>query len=517
MIYTARSINTVSRKGVAALKNKPLWNWTNNMRTVTLFSSPAALAQQMFFATLPTDIDSDNDDNTTSNNKVEDTTKPNSEDKRNKATNTKFRKSSPLDSLPVTFADISRAQVAIRDGIKRTTCEKSFFLSELIGSNVYLKTENQQFTGSFKERGARNAILSLITGEGGEEFKEHSGCIAASAGNHALAMAYHGKELGVNVTVVMPTVAPLAKVDKCKRFGARVIIHGAHIGEAKEYAETLVEKEGLAYVNGYDDPPILAGAGTMGIEIVDQVPDLDIVVVPVGGAGLIAGLACAIKTLKPDAKIIGVEPEFCPSYINALKAGKPVVTETTPTLADGLAVPLVGSHAFEVARHYVDECVTTTEKEIAIAVLRLIENEKMVVEGGGASGLAALLPGGKLDRADLKGKNIVVPLCGGNIDTTVLGRVMDRGMAADHRLVRFTTTVSDRAGGIANFTKILAEVGASIKDIYHERAWLFTSVDQTQIKVVCELQGKEHAVRVKNALCSAGYKLQWLEMQDTKT
>lgn len=325
----------------------------------------------------------------------------------------------------------------------------------------------------------------------------------------ALALAYHGKQLGIPVTVVMPTVAPLAKVDKCRKFGARVIIHGAHIGEAKQYAETIVEKEKLTYINGYDDPPIVAGAGTIGIEMIDDVPNVDAVVVPVGGAGLIAGIACAVKTLKPSVQVIGVEPEFCASYTAAMKAGKPVAAEVTPTLADGLAVPVVGPHAFEVARHYVDECVTCTEKEISLAVLRLIENEKMVVEGGGAAGLAALLPGGKLDRPELKGKNIVVPLCGGNIDTTVLGRVMERGLSADDRLCNFYATVSDRPGGIAKLTQLLSEQGASIKDIYHERAWLHSSVDQVQVKCVVELQGKEHALRLKQALLDAKYPLIW--------
>jgi threonine dehydratase len=270
-----------------------------------------------------------------------------------------------------------------------------------------------------------------------------------------------------------------------------------------------VASEGLNYVNGYDDPPILAGAGTIGSEMIDDVPDVDVVVVPIGGAGLIAGVSCAIKTLKPDTKVIGVEPEFCASYTAALRAGKPVPAVFTPTLADGLAVPVVGSHAFEVARHYVDECVTVTEKEIALAVLRLLENEKIVVEGGGAAGLAALLPGGILDRADMKGLNIIVPLCGGNIDTTVLGRVIDRGLAADKRLVNFYATVSDRPGGISKMTSILSEEGASIKDIYHERAWLHTTVDQVQVKCVVEIQGAEHGKRVHQALLNKGYPVQW--------
>ena len=245
------------------------------------------------------------------------------------------------------------------------------------------------------------------------------------------------------------------------------------------------------------------------MEIIDDVPCVDVVVVPVGGAGLIAGISCAIKTLKPDVKVIGVEPQFCASYTAALKHGRPVAATFTPTLADGLAVPIVGEHAFEVARHYVDECVLTTEKEISLAVLRLIENEKVVVEGGGAAGLAALLPGGALDRPEFKGKNIVVPLCGGNIDTTVLGRVLDRGLAADQRLVNFYATVSDRPGGISKLTALLSDHGASIKDIYHERAWLHTSVDQVQVKCVVELQGKEHGLRVKKALIDQGYPVVW--------
>jgi len=422
--------------------------------------------------------------------------------------------------LPISFADISRAHVAIRSGINKTECKKSYFLSELVGANVYLKEEFRQFTGSFKERGARNSILKCLSNNENNKNNKNNknnednkpplvGVIAASAGNHALALAYHGNQLGVPVTVVMPKVAPMAKVDKCRKFGAQIIIHGAHIGEAKEYAEKLMEKNGLTYINGYDDPPILAGAGTIGIEIIDAVPDVDAVVVPVGGAGLIAGISCAVKTLKPECKVYGVEPEFAASYIAALKAGKPVAASISPTLADGLAVPVVGSHAFEVARHYVDECVTTTEKEIAVAVLRLIENEKMVVEGGGSAGLAAILPGGQLDRPELKGKNIVVPLCGGNIDTTVLGRVIERGLTADDRLCRFIATVSDRPGGIAKLTTLLSEQGASIKDIYHERAWMHSSVDHVQVKCVVELQGKEHAERLRKALIDRGYPLLW--------
>jgi threonine dehydratase len=290
-------------------------------------------------------------------------------------------------------------------------------------------------------------------------------------------------------------------------------------------------------VNGYDDPPIIAGAGTIGIEIIEDVPCVDAVVVPVGGGGIIAGIGCAVKTLKPDVKVFGVEPHFAASYTAALEAGRPIAASVTPTLADGLAVPTVGSHAFEVARHYVDECVLVSEKEVSLAILRLIENEKMVVEGGGATGLAGLLPGGPLDRpgkvpnhvsvynmiisfpfltlsfellhTDLKDINIVVPLCGGNIDTTVLGRVLERGLAADDRLKNFTATVSDRPGGIGRLTTLLGEHGASIKDMYHERAFLQSNIDFVKVKCVVELQGLEHAKKIDKILVDNGFEPVW--------
>ena len=249
------------------------------------------------------------------------------------------------------------------------------------------------------------------------------------------------------------------------------------------------------------------------MEIVEDVPEVEVVVVPVGGAGLIAGVSCAIKTLKPDVKVYGVEPEFAASYNTALDAGRPIHTEVQTTLADGLAVPMVGAHAFEVARHYVDECVTSTEKEISLAILRLIENEKLVCEGGGVAGLAALLPGGQLDRPELKGKNIVIPLCGGNIDTTVLGRVIERGLAADNRLRNFTVKVSDRPGGIGRLTTLLGNHGASIKDMYHERAFLHSKIDFVYVKVVVELRGEDHVQEIEKVLVENGYDPVWDDSQ----
>ena len=321
--------------------------------------------------------------------------------------------------------------------------------------------------------------------------------------SHALALCYHGAELGVPVTVVMPTVAPMAKVEKCRYFGANVVIEGSHIGDAKRHAQERYAH--TTYINGYDDPEIIAGAGTLGMEMLEQVQDADAVVVPIGGGGLIAGIALAVKTLNPSVRVIGVEPARAASYTAALAEGAPIDAPIMATLADGLAVPKVGPHAFAVARHWVDEVVLVEERDVALGVLRLVEGEKMVVEGGGATGLAALLPGGPLDRADLKGKNVLVPLCGGNIDITVLGRVIERGLAADGRLIRLTVPVSDRPGGIADIASRLAALGASVKDIFHERAWLHATVDQVALRVVLETRGHEHNTAILAAVRAAGY------------
>ena len=350
----------------------------------------------------------------------------------------------------VRYEDIARANYRIKEGIVRTELKRSYWLSKLCGCNVYLKMELTQFTGSFKERGARNSLLMM------SDEQRAKGVIAASAGNHALAMAWHGKSLGVGVTVLMPTVAPLAKVEKCRSFGANVVIHGANIAEAKAHAESAPEYEGMRYVNGYDDIEIISGAGTMGVEILEQLPETDVVVIPTGGAGLLAGgrrqtttamvtfllahvhssihlfihylppsnerllvypppgTALAMKTLKPSVEVLGVETKACPSFTAAMNAGHPVPVKTTSTLADGLAVPTVGSNAFEVARENTDEVVQVDEADVALAMLRLVETEKLVVEGGGATGLAGILPGMPLHER-VQGKTVVVPLCGESV------------------------------------------------------------------------------------------------------
>ncbi|XP_065183163.1 L-threonine ammonia-lyase-like [Sycon ciliatum] len=394
------------------------------------------------------------------------------------------------EGVAVTFEEVSAASFRIREGINRTPCDRSH-MSALTGMEIFFKKEYQQFTGSFKERGARNTFM-LLTQE-----QRRAGVIAASAGNHALSLAYHGRDLNVPVTVIMPLTAPLMKVSLCRHYEANVIQRGNDFGEAKAYAMAMSEEKGLQYINGYDDVPILAGQGTMGLEIIEQVPDLDAIVIPVGGGGLLAGTALAIKSLKPHVQVISVESDKCPSWQAAMDAGHPVATPVGPTLADGLAVPTVGYNAFKTAQKLVDKHIVISEDKIALAILRLIEMEKAVVEGAGATALAALL-GGDLD--ELKGKKVVVPLCGGNIDTTVLGRCLERGLAADGRLIKFVVRVDDRPNGVAELTRIIGGLGVSIKDIFHERAWVRSDIFNVDIKCVCETRDFAHSNELRLAL-----------------
>lgn len=363
---------------------------------------------------------------------------------------------------------------------------------------VFCKLEYMQRTGSFKERGARNALLLL------DASQKQRGVIAASAGNHALGLAFHAQSLGIPATVVMPRFAPLTKVVNCRRFGAKVLLDGANIGEARAKADQIAGVEGLTYINGFDDPAIIAGQGTIGLELTEQVPDMDAVIVPVGGAGLIAGIALAIKTLRPQVRLIGVEPERAASFSAALSAGQPVEVAMGPTLADGLAVPKVGANAFAIARGLVDKTVLVSERHIALAVLRLMELEKAVVEGAGAVPLAACLAG---LLPELKGRKVIFPLCGGNIDLTTLDRVIERGLASDGRLYRFTTTISDRPGGLARFAGLVAEEGASVIDIAHDRA--FSDEDLTTVSVHCvvETRDAEHIQTLRERLSREGFQV----------
>ena len=384
--------------------------------------------------------------------------------------------------MHVTLADIKAARRRIAGGVVETPCQEAIPLSEVTGAHVYCKLDNLQRTGSFKERGARNALLRL------PEAQRRRGVIAASAGNHALGLAYHGQLLGIPVTVVMPDYAPLIKVSTCRRLGASVVVQGRDFGEARARADALADRDGLAYIHGFDDPDIIAGQGTMALEILEQVPDVDAIVAPIGGAGLIAGLAVAVKSLRRRVRVIGVESQATASFTAALKAGRPVTIPRRATLADGLAVLKVGKNAFELARPRVDEVVRVSEEWIARAILRMVELEKSVVEGAAAAPLAALMAG---LLPGLKGRKVVLTVCGGNIDPAILSRVIEMGLVNDGRVTRFTAIISDRPGGLAELARVIADHGASIKDIDHDRA--FSGPDVSAVHAVCTVETRDHA------------------------
>jgi threonine dehydratase len=381
----------------------------------------------------------------------------------------------------LTFKDIEAARERIAGAVYYSPCLPSIPLSELTGMEIFCKLDNLQRTGSFKERGARNALAQLPP----EQKKR--GVIAASAGNHAQALAYQGKLLGIPATVVMPKFAPLLKITNCQKLGATVVLHGDDFGEARARADEIAKEKGLAYIDGYDNPAIIAGQGTMGLEIIEQIPDADAIVIPVGGAGLLAGVSLAVKSARPNVKIVAVEAENVASFSAAIHAGKPSKITTRPTLADGLAIPQVGANAFHIARPLVDAVVTVTEQEIALAILRLIELEKSVVEGAAATTLAACM---SVKLKELAGRRVVLLLCGGNIDPNVLSRVMEGGLVADGRLGRFTAVISDRPGGLADLAALIASTGASIKQVVHDRA--FASPDISAVNVLCTVETRDH-------------------------
>ena len=397
--------------------------------------------------------------------------------------------------LPITCDDVVAARERIRGGIYESPCVESIPLSQLTGAHIWCKLDYLQRTGSFKERGARNALLKLSAEQ------RQRGVIAASAGNHAQGIAYHASLLGIPVTVVMPQFAALIKVTNCRRFGARVVLRGADLGEARAHAAELAAREGWTFIHPFDNADVMAGQGTMALEILEQAPDVEAIVVPVGGGGLLAGIGTVVKARRPDVTLVGVEPDHAACLTAALAAGKPVTVPLSSTLADGLAVPQLGEMPFAVLRNVVDRVVTVNESNIALAILRLIELEKSVVEGAGAAPLAAFLAG-KLDM--LKGKEVVLALCGGNIDLTMLDRVIEVGLVADGRLWRFTVSISDRPGGLARLAEVIASTGASIKEIVHDRA--FAGPDLSAVRVVCvvETTGPANIAELQAALVKAG-------------
>ncbi|MEK7770317.1 MAG: threonine ammonia-lyase, partial [candidate division NC10 bacterium] len=362
-------------------------------------------------------------------------------------------------------------------------------------ARVHVKLENLQMTGSFKERGAANLLAQLSTSE------RRRGVIAASAGNHGLAVAFHAARLGIAAVIVMPTWAPLIKVMAARRHGAEVVLHGEGYDEAFARAKEIEAERDLVFVHPFDDPRIIAGQGTIGLELLEQQPELDAVIVPVGGGGLIGGIALALKEQRPGVQVIGVQAEEIPAMKAALAAAQRVTLPAAATIADGIAVRRVGEHTFDLARRYVDDVVSVSEEEIANAILLLLEIEKTVAEGAGAAALAALVNG----KVALAGKTVVLILSGGNIDVNLISRIIERGLVKDGRIVRLTVLLRDRPGALAALTRLVAEGRANVLHIHHDRAFSRARIGDTDVELTLETSGRDHIDAVKRHLAEAGY------------
>ncbi len=398
--------------------------------------------------------------------------------------------------LSLTLADVLAARQRLRDSIYLSPCPHSVMLSELTGQQVYLKLENLQMTGSFKERGALNRIAQLTPEQAAR------GVIAASAGNHAQGVAYHATKRGIRSLIVMPLATPLVKVTATRGFGAEVILHGANYDEACTEAMRLCTEQKLTFIHPFDDAAVMAGQGTLGLELLDQVSDLEAVVAPIGGGGLIAGVACAIKETRPSVRIIGVQTARIPSMAAAVKEHHPVTVDAATTIADGIAVRRAGDLTLPLVERYVDEIVTVDEDEIAAAILMLLEREKTLAEGAGAAPLAALLQ----RRTSLKGARTAVLVAGGNIDVTLLSRIIERGMVQDGRLIRLRIYLLDRPGALHELTRLIAEHRANIVDTLHNRAYYGVNLGDTAIDVTLETRGREHVEQILAALTTEGYR-----------
>jgi threonine dehydratase len=394
----------------------------------------------------------------------------------------------------VSASGIERARERLRGHVRETPVFASPRLGRLCGVELFIKHEYQQVTGSFKERGACNRLLSLSPAE------RARGVVAASAGNHALGLAFHGQRLGVPVRVLMPRFAPMVKVAQCRAYGAVVELCGDTFDEARAAALACAERDGLTLVHGFDDPRVIEGQGTIGLELCDALDAVDVVVVPAGGGGLIAGVALAIKSRRPEVQIIGVEAAHAPTVSEALAAGQPVRVGVTPGLADGLAVARVGDFCFPVIRQLVSRVERVEEAEIATAIVRLMEMEKAVVEGAGAVGVAWLAR----RPAELSGRRVLVVASGGNIDLNIASRVIERGLAAAGRLFRVAVQLSDTPGALARLLALIAQAEANLIQVDHDRNFAPADVTLVNVSLVLETRDREHIERVSRALAGAG-------------
>jgi len=399
-----------------------------------------------------------------------------------------------LESLPVTPADVQAAAATIRSAVIETVCSPSRTLSEICGCNIWLKFENLQFTSTFKERGALNRLTALSNEE------RSSGVIAMSAGNHAQGVAYHARRLGIPATIVMPEGTPMVKVENTRRHGAVVVVTGSTLEEAGAYARELAETHGMIMIHPYDDPLIIAGQGTIALEMLKAVPALDTLVVPIGGGGLISGIAVAARALKPTIRIIGVQAQLYPSMYNAIKHGD--LPMRGDTLAEGIAVKSPGKITTEIVSQLVDDIVLVSEAQIEGAVADLINIEKTVVEGAGAAALAAV----HANTALFAGRNVGLVLTGGNIDTRLIASVLTRELAREGRLTELSLDIVDRPGQLAAVEALLAEASANIIEVSHQRTFSDLPAKATLLQVVIETRDRVHLNEVLARLAAAGLK-----------
>lgn len=397
--------------------------------------------------------------------------------------------------LSVGLDDLTAARERIQSRIVHTPCPRAPAFGDLTDGDLYFKFESLQRTGSFKDRGSLNRLLHLT------EEEKARGVVTASAGNHAQAVAFHASRLGIPCTVVMPEGAPLIKIVNTRNYGARVILHGVVLDDSAVKARELVESEGRVMIHPFDDPLVIAGQGTMGLEIAEQVPDVDVVVVPIGGGGMISGIAIALKAHRPSVRIIGVEVEAAPSARASRDAGEIVKITSSRTIADGIATKRVGDHTFPIIEALVDDLVVVSEEETAQAILMLLERQKAVVEGAGAVGLAALTTGRVAVGA---GEKAVLLLSGGNIDINRVARIIDRGLVFDGRLARLKVKVPDRPGSIARLTALVAQQGANVLEIVHRRAFADISVGEVEIVLHLETRGRDQVDEIEEVLRGEG-------------
>jgi len=393
---------------------------------------------------------------------------------------------------------IEEAREKIREHIILSPCTYSESLSKLCGCELYLKLENLQITGSFKERGALNKLLSL-TGE-----QKAAGVIAASAGNHAQGVAHAARLLGINATIVMPETTPLSKIRGTRELGAEIVLHGSGYDEAFDKALELQQRCGYTLVHAFDDPLIIAGQGTIGLEIMEQLPDVDLVVVPVGGGGLISGIASAIKVKAPHVDIIGVEAERMAAMKTSMDAGQITRLPMANTIADGISVARVGEYTLPLVKALVSHIVTVSEEEIAAGIMTLLEREKSLAEGAGAAGFAALL---HRHIEGLAGSRVVAVISGGNIDMTRLSHILERGLELDGRLAHLKVVVPDRPASIAELAAVIATHHANIEHITQNRSAVEVALEETELELMLQTRGMEHVREIMGSLRALGYRV----------